>query len=125
MKQLNIYKCSHCNTLIELIDGTIVPKCCGGDMEHLKPNTVDAAHEKHKPIAKRNDDEIIVSVGDVEHPMTDEHYIRYIWVSFDNKVGRAQLDPTDKPQAVFHCPGEGPAEVYEYCTLHGLWKAEV
>ena len=35
-----------------------------------------------------------------------------------------QLTPTDKPEAVFYI-GEGDEVVaaYDYCNLHGLWKA--
>ena len=44
-------------------------------MEEMKANTTDAATEKHIPIYKKVEDEIVVSVGEVEHPMEKEHYI--------------------------------------------------
>ena len=34
------------------------------------------------------------------------------------------LKPGMKPEAVFKIV-EKPVEAYEYCNLHGLWKAEV
>ena len=123
MKELKIYLCEHCGAMAEVLEGNVTPTCCGNDMKLLKANTVDAAKEKHVPVISREDDALKVTVGSVLHPMTDEHYIKYIWVVFDNKVGRDQLDPTDKPEAIFH-PGVGKADVYEYCTLHGLWKTE-
>ena len=85
-------------------------------MDLLKPNTVDAAQEKHVPVVRREGDKLIVEVGSVHHPMTQEHYIPYIWVVFDNKVGRAHLTPDDEPVAEFF-PGEGPLKVYGYCCL--------
>ena len=123
-KELKIYRCAHCGTIVELIDGHVTPSCCGQPMDLLKPNTVDAAQEKHVPVVRREGDKLIVEVGSVHHPMTQEHYIPYIWVVFDNKVGRAHLTPDDEPVAEFF-PGEGPLKVYGYCNLHGLWETDI
>ena len=42
-----------------------------------------------------------VKIGDVEHPMLDNHYIE--WVSIQTKFGnqRKLLKPGDKPEVVF------------------------
>ena len=34
------------------------------------------------------------------------------------------LKPGDKPQVIFHLAEGKQGTVYEYCNLHGLWKAE-
>ena len=34
------------------------------------------------------------------------------------------LKAGEKPEAVFDLAGEKLVAVYEYCNLHGLWKAE-
>ena len=42
----------------------------------------------------------------------------------DKGVHRANLDHTGAPEAVFAlADGEKAEAVYEYCNLHGLWKA--
>lgn len=37
----------------------------------LVPNTTDAAGEKHVPVITKNNDEVTVKVGSVEHPSLD------------------------------------------------------
>ena len=62
-------KCPICDNIIEVIDGDVQHiTCCGRKMEEMKANTTDAAIEKHIPIYKKVGDEIVVSVGEVEHP---------------------------------------------------------
>ena len=60
----------------------------------------------------------------VEHPMIEAHYITLIVLETKNGTQFKQLTPTDKPEAVFYI-GEGDEVVaaYDYCNLHGLWKA--
>ena len=43
--------------------------------------------------------------------------------SADGSVTFQYLNPGDAPEATFCKPSEN-ATVYEYCNLHGLWKAE-
>ena len=70
------------------------------------------------------DNKVTVSVGSVEHPMTEAHYITLIVLETKNGTQFKQLTPSDKPEAVFYI-GEGDEVVaaYDYCNLHGLWKA--
>ena len=35
------------------------------------------------------------------------------------------LKPGTAPTAVFNLNGDKPLAVYEYCNLHGLWKADL
>ena len=124
MKEVKFYRCPICGNVIELIDGDSKRiTCCGKNMELLVANTVDAAVEKHVPVYKKEDDKLIVSVGDVIHPMINEHYIMWIAMVYDNKVVRVDLLPNEAPETVFDYVKN--AEVYAYCNLHGLWKATV
>lgn len=86
----------------------------------LNANTTDAAFEKHVPIYEINNDELIVKVGDVLHPMSEEHYIMLIAYISNNNLEIFKLNPTDEPIAKFKYNGSG--EIYAYCNLHGLWK---
>lgn len=119
------YKCSVCGKIIAVVKDTPVPvMCCGKKMEEIIPGTVDAAAEKHVPVYKQDGDKIYVTVGEVEHPMLEEHYIEWIAVQTDAGVYRKSLKPGDEPKACFAlCCGEKLEAVYAYCNLHGLWKA--
>ena len=43
-----------------------------------------------------------------------------------DRVLRVDLTSADQPEAVFAIGDyKGTIEVYEYCNLHGLWKATI
>lgn len=90
----------------------------------LTANTVDAAQEKHVPVIEISGDEVKVSVGSVEHPSLDAHYIEWIVLVTETGFQMKWLKPGMKPEAVFKVTDK-PVAAYEYCNLHGLWKAEV
>ncbi len=118
--------CKHCGNLIGLIDNKGVPMvCCGEKMEELVPNTVDAAVEKHLPVVSQKQNSLTVSVGSVEHPMTNEHHIAFIYVETEFGGQRKCLEPGDKPELSFSFIDDKPVAVYAYCNLHGLWKTEL
>lgn len=123
-QRVTFFRCSVCGNLVGLIKnggGQLV--CCGKPMQKLEPNTTDAATEKHVPVAECKDGTLSVKVGTAEHPMTEAHFIEWIAVTGGNTTQRIALSPADKPEAVFQCKPE--AEVYAYCNLHGLWKADI
>ena len=91
----------------------------------LIANTVDAAQEKHVPVITVNSDEVKVAIGSVEHPSLDAHYIEWIVLVTETGMQMKWLKPGMKPEAVFIlAPGDRALAAYEYCNLHGLWKAE-
>ena len=92
--------------------------------EELIPNTTDAAGEKHVPVIKVSGEEVKVEVGSVEHPSLPAHYIEWIVLVTESGFQMKWLKPGMKPEAVFKVTNK-PVAAYEYCNLHGLWKAEV
>jgi len=92
-------------------------------MIELKAKTADTGVEKHLPTVEKDGDHLKVTVGEVLHPMTEEHYIKWIAVVQDDHVERYDLNHTDEPKATFYVTGD--ADVYAYCNLHGLWKLSV
>ena len=126
MKEKNtvFYKCPICGNVIGLIDGDINHMtCCGRPMERLEANSVDAAFEKHVPAYERVEDEIVVRVGEVEHPMEKDHYIMWIAQVSESQTTRIRLYPEQGTEVRFkYIPG---ATLYAYCNKHGLWKKEV
>jgi len=126
-KSMKFYYCAHCGNIVVYVRDVGVPvKCCGENMKELVPGTTDAAQEKHVPLVKVEDNMVIVSVGEVEHPMAEEHFIQWVILETDQGWQRKELKPGTKPKAVFAlAPGERAVAAYEYCNLHGLWKTEI
>ena len=73
-----IYRCSLCGNIVEVLHEGAVLSCCGKPMLLLHGNTTDGAHEKHVPVVEAVDGGFRVTVGSVTHPMTEEHYIQWI-----------------------------------------------
>lgn len=123
MTKLNqIYKCTKCGNIVEVLhagEGELV--CCGEPMAIQKENTVDAAAEKHVPVIEKTEKGIKVKVGSVPHPMEETHYIEWIEILTDGKAYRKFLKPGDTPEAEFCVEAEN-ITAREYCNLHGLWK---
>ena len=125
-KETKFYVCEHCGNIITFIKESGAPlTCCGDKMTQIIPNTVDAAKEKHVPVVVVDGNTVSVAVGSVEHPMLPEHFIQWIYLETDKGFQIKNLNPEDKPKAIFELNGEKPVAAYEYCNLHGLWKTEI
>lgn len=123
MSNVLFYRCEKCGNMIAKIkDGGGPLSCCGQEMKALKANTEDAAQEKHVPDVERVDGKIKATVGSVIHPSIPEHYIEWIALVTDDKAWVTKLEPGMVPTAEF--PEVESGSVYEYCNLHGLWKAD-
>lgn len=125
MAEVKFYRCNHCGNIIAVVrDGGVDPVCCGETMQLLEAGSTDAAVEKHVPVVSRDGDDVVVRVGSVDHPMLEEHYIQWIAVACDGCLSIRRLTPGSEPQARFAVGAGVPVSVYEYCNLHGLWRAE-
>ena len=122
---MKYFICEHCGNIIEYVKDTGVPvMCCGQKMTELVPGTSDGAHEKHVPVVTVKEDLVTVTVGAVEHPMMEEHYIQWIVIETTKGSHRVNLNYTDSPKAEFKLAnGEEFVAAYEYCNIHGLWKS--
>lgn len=124
---VKFYLCNHCgNVAIKPYDKRVPLVCCGEKMTELVANTVDAAKEKHVPVVEVNGSTVHVKVGEVAHPMTEEHQIAFIALVTQKGYQVVELEAADAPEATFAvAEGDSPVKVYEYCNLHGLWVAEI
>ena len=123
-KQNQVYQCSICGNITEVLhESTGTLSCCGQSMHLLEENSVDAAVEKHVPVIVKIEGGYKVTVGEVLHPMIEKHFIEWIELLIENQILRQHLQPGDPPEAVFHTNGtNGIARAY--CNLHGQWKSK-
>ncbi|MFW5847046.1 MAG: desulfoferrodoxin [Nanoarchaeota archaeon] len=120
-KKGEIYKCEICGNIVEVLhEGSGGLVCCGQPMKPQEENTVDATLEKHVPIIEENSEGVIIKVGSVEHPMTEEHYIEWIEIITENGTGKKYLKPGEKPEVKFPVKTK-ILFARAYCNLHGLW----
>lgn len=125
---MKYYECKKCGNVMVLFEDTgVIPVCCGSTMVEIKPQDNDeGSGEKHVPVVERNANEVTVRVGEVLHPMTDEHYIKWIVLETDKGKYIRSLKPGQDPIAKFWLIGnEVPLYVYEYCNLHSLWTKQL
>ena len=124
---MKFYVCNHCGNIVQFVKNKGVPVvCCGEKMSELIPGTSDGAAEKHVPAVKVEGSRVTVAVGSVEHPMQEAHHIEWIILETEKGYQKVDLKPDQPPVAEFIVPeGDKPIAAYEYCNLHGLWKAEI
>lgn len=120
---IKVAKCEKCGEIVEYITKGEVH---AEGFKVLKPNTTDAATEKHVPVVEVKGNTVKVTVGSTLHPMTEEHLINFVMLETSNGVHRVDLTAKDEPIATFALvDGEKPIAAYEYCNLHGFWMKEL
>ncbi len=122
--ELIVKKCKSCGATVRVIKDCNCKGCgivcCGESMEVVKPNSVDAAVEKHVPTYEIKDDKIYVTVN---HVMEEEHYIEWISIVSDGRECTTYLKPGMEAKTHFkYIPG---STIYAYCNKHELWKKDV
>jgi len=123
-KKLEIYKCSICGNIVEVLHGGAGELvCCGQPMENLIAKTADQGKEKHVPVVEKLDNSIKVKVGSIPHPMEEKHFIEWVELIADGKTYKQFLNPGEKPEAVFKIEAK-KITAREYCNVHGLWEAK-
>ncbi len=123
-KLKEIYRCEICGNIVEVLhtgQGELV--CCEFPMLLQKEKQNDPGLEKHVPIlSRKNDTELIVKVGENEHPMQENHFIEWIEIIFkDNESLRVFLSPGDESMIKISSNTKKIYKIREYCNLHGLW----
>jgi superoxide reductase len=122
-KKAEIYKCEICGNIVEILHtgaGELV--CCNQPMNLMEENMIDAATEKHVPVINKTQEGIKVSVGSIDHPMEEKHYIEWIELQADDQKYRQFLKPGEKPEVFFKTKASN-LKARSYCNLHGLWKS--
>ncbi len=115
-------KCKNCGALVKVLNNCTDCniQCCGGTMETVVPNSVDAAVEKHLPTYEVLGDTISVCVP---HVMEEAHFIEWISLVTESEEYTVKLAPNKEATATF--PYVPNSTLYSYCNKHGLWKTTV
>ena len=54
--RLEVYKCTHCGNIVEVLHGGKAPLiCCGEPMKQLREGQTDGASEKHVPVIEKTE----------------------------------------------------------------------
>jgi superoxide reductase len=122
--KLEVYKCSVCGNIVEVLHGGAGELvCCGKPMENLAAKTADEGKEKHVPVIEKIAGGIKVKVGSTAHPMEQKHHIEWIEILADGRAYRQFLNPGDAPQAIFNLEAD-QVTAREHCNVHGLWEGK-
>ncbi|MBU0756632.1 MAG: desulfoferrodoxin [Nanoarchaeota archaeon] len=125
-EKMGIYKCEICGNVVGVLEaheGELV--CCEKPMVLQEEKTAaQEGKEKHVPVIEKTDSGVKVTVGSVNHPMEDKHYIVIIQLMKGDKMLTCKkLFPGDEPVAEFNVEYSDDLVAREYCNLHGLWKS--
>ena len=85
-----------------------------------RKKTVDQGKEKHLPVVTKTSAGIMVTCGEIPHPMEEKHYIEWIEVQAGDYYCIKQLSPGQKAEAEF-CVDTIDVKARAYCNVHGLW----
>lgn len=123
---MKIFMCEKCGNIITMLDDSgVVPYCCNQEMQLLKANIEEDRFEKHIPVIIKNGNSVEIRVGEVEHPMLNNHYVKWIILETDLGFHVKYLKPNNKAYAYFDLlSNERIKNVYEYCNVHGLYKKQ-
>jgi superoxide reductase len=121
---MKLYRCSICGNLVELLEdggGTLV--CCGEEMIELPVNSSEVTFEKHIPVIEKNGNKVTVRVGEVTHPMLENHYIMWIAIIEGKHIQKKLLNPGEEPKAEFEVSSNN-FTAYAYCNVHGFYRKD-
>lgn len=119
------YYCKECDGILGMIHGSHLKEACGSHLFPLEPKTRESGAEKHLPKAQLRGDRVVVEIGEISHPMEQEHHIAWVYLRTDRGGQRKNLLPDHPPRVEFALLEERPQAVYAYCNQHGLWKSEL
>jgi len=99
------------------------------------PENLTEGDKKHIPIVQKTEcglvggcTDVHAAIGEIEHVMTNEHFIGYVDYYLDYKfISRIWLSPeVCKPATSFHLAvSTGKITVIEHCNVHGNWMGEL
>ena len=118
-----ILKCDDCGSIIQVLaEGD--EKVCSDHMLEFPVQTEGEKAPKHKPVVEIDGDKVTVKVGEVAHPMDDDHYIQFVIVEAGGEQYAKCFKPGDVAEATFTVNAAEDVKALAFCNLHGLWSSE-
>ena len=119
---MRLYKCNDTGLMFEDINNT--DNCLELSFCAIKGYTPkeheEGLTEKHIPTFERKGNDLVVTIGSIPHPMTEDHYIEY--VELETNKGFYRKSPIKDPVVTFKLEeGEEVLNIYAFCNIHGLW----
>jgi len=97
------------------------------------PKNLTSFEQEHLPwilvpdfIKKGEEFEVIVKVGEVDHPMCPSHYVKWISLCDDKGlIKKVKLNHSSLSEARFKISLDKDTEIKarEECNLHGVWES--
>ena len=116
MARSRIYACPVCGNVIRSV-GDAVVSCCGITLPPQEPEEPD---EDHAICIEAVEDEYYVCV---DHPMTKDHYISFLYAVADLGSQFVKLYPEGNAEARFK--RYRVKSIYAFCNRHGLFCVSV
>ncbi|MDO5823433.1 desulfoferrodoxin family protein [Methanobrevibacter sp.] len=122
----NFIKCEVCGSILGMFvkgEGEV----CSPDLIKIPVQTEGDKAPKHKPVLETDGDNVTVKVGEVAHPMDDDHFIQFLVVEAGSEQYAKSFKPGDVAEATFTIGADKIADgvvAYAFCNLHGLWSSE-
>ena len=116
MARSRIYVCPLCGNVIRSV-GDAVVSCCGITLPPQEPEEPD---EDHAIRIETVEDEYYVCV---DHPMTKDHYISFLYAVSDLGSQFVKLYPEGNSEARFK--RDRVKSIYAFCNRHGLFRISV
>lgn len=118
-----ILKCEECGSIIQVLaEGD--EDTCNDHMLAIPVQTEGDKAPKHKPVVEIDGDKVTVKVGEVAHPMDDDHFIQFLVLTAGGEQYAKCFAPGDVAEATFTVNSTEGAVAEAFCNLHGLWSSE-
>ena len=119
-----ILKCDDCGSIVQVFLEEDEGNSCDSHMFVFPTQTEGDKAPKHKPVVEIDGDKVTVKVGEVAHPMDDDHFIQFIIVETGNEQYAKCFKPGDVAEATFTVNSTDDVKALAFCNLHGLWSSE-
>lgn len=116
MKRLKFYVCPDCGNILTAASAGEI-SCCG---RKLSPLEASAPDQGHAPKTEIIDDEFYVTFP---HEMSKSHYITFAALAGCDRLHLLRLYP--EQDAAARLPRLSGAELYFFCSEHGLMKVKL
>ncbi|KZX16003.1 desulfoferrodoxin [Methanobrevibacter cuticularis] len=125
MTEVNeVFKSNTGKVVMVMVDGPGDLVCDDEPMERLEEQNSGELGKKHIPVIEKNGSKVTVKMGEVPHPMVEEHHICFVELFVGDEVFRKFLNAGDEPKAVFDIgSSSGNLKAREYCNVHDLWTS--